>query len=179
MNQGEHFTTHSFLEQLLEAELVFCCSLAVDKPFIATFGSVSSTWKEFIPHLNEHRDKDNNLVFNPLVMERYAQEQVQEYFTFVKKKIDATPFKSGCDDEEAPCELLQFIEDLYEQKKSFELEATKKKNISVLHKQEADMLRSAALGNYTPKDQMGNTDVDFILNIDMDQATPSPYVKKR
>jgi hypothetical protein len=179
LNQGEHFTTHPFLEQSLEAELVFCRTLAVDKPFIAPFGSVSSAWKEFITRLNEHRDKDNNLVFDPPVTERYARERVNEYFTFVKKKIDATPFKSGCDDEEAPCELLQIIEDLYEQKKSYESEATKKKNNAVVHKQEADTLRSAALGNYTPKDQIGNTDVDFILNIDMDQATPAPYVKKK
>ena len=177
MVHGEHTTTYPFLETPSESELAFCRLLAVEKPFIAPFGSVTTAWKDFIVRLNEQRDENNNLQFVPPMTERYARERVTEYFSFVKMKIDTTPLKSGCDDEDAPCELLQVIEDLYEQKISFESEATKKKNASALNAFETNAIRSAALNGYNAKPPPVVTGDDPELSDDPE--TPMPFAKKR
>ena len=112
--KGEYVTTHPLLELCL----------------IAPFGMVAYSWKTFVSTLNEQKDSDDNLIFLPPVTERYARERLNNYFNFVKKNQNNAPMRSGCDDEEETNELMQIIEDLYEEKNSFEPEGQKKKESS-------------------------------------------------
>jgi hypothetical protein len=178
LDKGEHIKTYPFLERSCESELIFCRLLAIEKPFVAPHGGVGTAWKDFLSNVNGQRDENNKLVFNPPMTERYAKTRVNDYFSFVKEKDSQTPFNSGCDDEEAPCELLTLIEDLYEQKKSFESIATQKKNITVLHKHESESIRLGALGDYA-RSKKKQDDANYILNIDMGQDTPVPFAKRK
>ena len=176
MENGNIVVTYPFLEKSTEAELAFCRLLAVEKPFIAPHGSKTAAWKVFITQLNEQRADDNKLLYDPPMTERYARDRVTEYFSFVKKKIAATPFNSGCDDEDEPCELLQMVEDLYEQNESFESEAKKKKNLVERNKLESEALRTGSLAHFTSKTAPNNevADEDFIV-----EATPKPTKQKK
>jgi hypothetical protein len=181
--KGKHVTTNPFLEKSTDAELAFCHLLTVEKPFLAPHGTKTSAWKDFIVLLNGTRNDDGSLTFDPPVNERYAKDRFAEYMSFVKTKIATTPLKSGCDDEEAPCPLLQLIEDIYEQNQSFESEAKKKKNLVAQNKMESEALKTGSLAAYAASKQLSNVDngiagAEFILNIDMDGETPAPFTKK-
>jgi hypothetical protein len=172
MVKGERIKTHPFLERLCESELAFCKMLAVEKPFLAPHGSVKTAWSDFVSMLNKSVDDNNQQLFSQAPMtERYARERLSEYFAFVKNKISTTPFRSGEDDEEPPNELLQIIEDLYEQKTSFEAETNEKKNAVVKNKNDSDALRAAALTGYVPKPPPGEDDATFILNLESNVDT--------
>ena len=172
--KGVKVITHPFLEKQLEAELVFCRLLASEKPFIATHGFVETAWAEFTCLFNKQVDDNNCPIYGPAPMtERYAKDRFKDYVTFVKKSIETTPFRSGCDDEEEPNELQQIIEDLYEQKTSFQSETSKKRNEKAKGKTDCDALRSALLKNYVPKPPPGVDDATFILNIESNVETPS------
>ena len=126
--KGVVVKTHPFLEGKCESELIFVKLLAVEKPFLAPHGSGKKTWADFIALVNQQVDENNAPVFAQAPMtERFAKERIKDYFSFVKSRIASTPFRSGTDDEEPPCELLQIVEDLYEQKTSFENDANDKK----------------------------------------------------
>jgi hypothetical protein len=176
LENGNIIVTNPFLEKSTKAELAFCRLLAVEKPFIAPHGSKGTVWKGFISQINEQRGDDNKLLYDPPITERYAKDRVTEYFAFVKKKIAATPFNSGCDDEDEPCELLQLIEDLYEQNESFESEAKKKKNAAERNKLESEAIRTGNLAGFKSKDKP-NVDIaaeEFIVDINAEQQTPKP-----
>ena len=177
--KGKTITTHPFLEKSTEGELAFCKLLAVEKPFIAPFGTKIAAWKGFVALLNEQRDGNNNLLYDAPVTDRYAKDRLENYFSVVKQKIANTPLRSGCDDEKPPCELLQINEDLYEVNKSFETETNKKKNAAARNKKESEALRTGNLNAYLSKKppdigMPGIPDDEIVV---IEPKTPAPFSK--
>lgn len=172
--KGVVVKTHPFLEGKCESELIFVKLLAVEKPFLAPHGSGKKTWADFIALVNQQVDENNAPVFAQAPMtERFAKERIKDYFSFVKSRIASTPFRSGTDDEEPPCELLQIVEDLYEQKTSFENDANDKKNMAVKNKKDSDALRAVSLSGKVPRPPPGDDDATFILNLQSNVETPN------
>ena len=81
-----------------------------------------------------------------------VQTRFKEYTTFVKWHQAQVPFRSGCDDEDPPTEIMDGLESMYDDwtsciekgKKKRDAVATKKQNDKI----GAEALRSAALGQF-------------------------------
>ena len=161
---GEQIITHPFLDEPCKAELVFARCLVAEKPYLAAHGHITKAWMKCIDMVNEQVNESNEKVFNHPMTERYAKQRFTEYIGFVKAKNHESPFRSGCDDEEAPNELRELIEDMFSQVDSFQLESEKKKNEATKNKLECDALRAAALRGYVPRPPPNVEDASFILN---------------
>jgi hypothetical protein len=177
MVKGKRVKTHPFLEGNSESELVFLRLLNAEKPFLAPHGMGTTVWSDFIDLVNRAVDSNNQPLFGeaPLTT-RYAKDRLTDYFNFVKNNISTTPFRSGTDDEEPPNEVTQLIEDLYEQKTSFQVVTNEKKaaerNAIEKNKNDSDALWAASLKGYVPRPPPGQDDATFILNLESNVDTP-------
>jgi hypothetical protein len=169
---GNIIKSHPFLEKSTEAEISFCRSLQVEKPFLAPHGTKIAAWNDFCELLNKQKDEKGNPLFDPPINQRFAKERLADYFSFVKNKIAVTPLRSGCDDEAEPCPLLTLIEDIYELNESFETDAKKKKNIAERNKLESEALKKGSLKNYTPSTKIVGSEIT------VDKGTPAPFAKE-
>jgi hypothetical protein len=85
------------------------------------------------------------------------KKRFDEYIAYARKAQGEAPFRSGCDDEDAPNEVQTLVEDLYEIY-STKLEDSKVASSSAAAKKaddfaKAEALRNASLGMLTPQDK--------------------------
>ncbi len=133
-------------------------ALMVEQPFDALYGKQGAAWKACAFTLSAAQDPHGNLVYGPLgVGDKAIKKRFDEYIAYAKKTQGEVPFRSGCDDEDAPNEVQTLVEDLYEIY-SAKLEDSKIASTSVAAKKaddfaRAEALRNASLGMLTPQDK--------------------------
>jgi hypothetical protein len=94
-------------------------------------------------------------VFPQGVKSKALKKRFDEYMQFVKADYSDVPFRSGSDNEPSPNEMLQGIEDMYDDWTSFNNKAQSTKAGDIAQKKRdrdaAETIRKAAMGKYYKK----------------------------
>jgi hypothetical protein len=158
-NGGKPMISHPFLADDNEMDKVVVAHLVHDEPYCAGHGAVVPAWKNCADHINkEMADSTGNPIFFPPLNSKTLKNRFESYMKFAASKKAATPFNSGCDDEEEPGEIEQGIEEMYEKYTSFmdEKENNKQSALSTNKREKAaaEIIRRASLGMKPTEDDL-------------------------
>lgn len=149
---GKKVTSHPFLEdENNHMDKVVVRHLIVEQPFLASHGSTVAAWTEAAAKMNmELHPETGDKIFFPPLSGASLKARFDAYMKFAKSNQNEVPFNSGGDDEEAPNEIQQGIEDLFSVLESFKAQNDMSKKKAASNKKgdmaAAEMIRRASLG---------------------------------
>jgi hypothetical protein len=130
---------YHFLDTPDVKEYAMYSCLAVSKPFATTkWNGVTAAWTTAVNEINQQSNMETGrLHFDPPVSMKTVRERFEGAMKIVKELSANVPFRSGEDDEEEPSQLLVCLEDLYEQKTSFDTNKEDKKDSETAKKKKS------------------------------------------
>lgn len=176
--------SYPFLTVDSHMDLALIRILLAERPYKAQYGSMKESWESCAKMLQDQKDGNNNPLFTSEVQGKAVKKRFDNYILFVKEENTATPFRSGCDDEEAPCEQLVGLEDLYEDYTSY-LTNTESNKESIAAKKlkdknDGNSVREASLNGYTrPANNLNDTDSNTRTSLDDESALNLPPPRKK
>jgi hypothetical protein len=153
-NKQTRKTIHPFIIKPDESELVMYRCLAVSKPFTTAKGKgVTDAWTDAVKEINKQKNfETGKAVFDPPIPAKTVRERFESAMKIVKELHAEVAFRSGEDDEAEPNEMLMILEDLYEQKTSFETGQSERKGNAADKKKKdreaAKIVQRAAIGEW-------------------------------
>jgi hypothetical protein len=148
---------YPFLDDDSRMDVSFVRVLLTERPYKATYGAVSESWDRCCHLLQEQKDPDGELIFHLPLKAKSLKTRFEAYMEFVKTDLQNVPFRSGCDDEEAPGEIKTALEDIYEDWMSFNSNQLAVKMSDLANKQKdrdaAEKLKQAALGTFVKENK--------------------------
>lgn len=155
--------------------------LLVERPYKAQYGSGTEVWERCADSLRKQKDNKQQPIFQAEITLKALKERFKKYISFVNEEQSAAPFRSGCDDEAEPEELIAGLEDLFEDYNSY-LDASKlHKNATTLQKvkdkADATAIKNAAVGGFA-RNKRNNDDNSSNSGSIVDATNESPPSKK-
>jgi hypothetical protein len=152
ISDGSEKTTHPFLEETNKLDLEIAKVMLVLSPYKCKHGNKNEAWKHAASELTQQVDGGSHIFTNGITVKQ-LKDRFHKLMDFIKKFQGQVPFRSGEDDEEAPNELLQALEDLYEMFDSFQQEealcSQKSAASRAVERNKAEALRQTSLGEIT------------------------------
>jgi hypothetical protein len=169
--EDEDGVTYPFLEQpddkelsMYNKELSMYSCLVVSKPFATTkWNGVTAAWTAAVKEINEQVNFTTGaLHFNPPISVKTVRERFEGAMKIIKELDANVPFRSGNNDEEEPSKLLMLLEDLYEQKISFDTDKAGQKDSATAKKKksrdDAKAIQEASLGIFISRKAVTEAD---------------------
>ena len=104
-----------FLENTNKRDLCLFREISVSLPFEAGFGTITSLWKDVAERISNVQEGVGELLFGEAgVSGKACVDRFKTMMEWCGKYQQDQPFLSGCDDQEAPSELLTLIEEMHE-----------------------------------------------------------------
>jgi len=129
------------------------------------------SWERTATMHEEQKGPTGEPVFNYRVKVKALKKRFEDYMDFVKQEENIVPFRSGCDNESAPNDTLQGLEDIYNDYMSFKSQSQSTKAAENEKKNQdrvgAEMLRKAAIGEFleVDKDDKSNSEDEDSVSI--------------
>jgi hypothetical protein len=152
--------THPFLEGPNKLDLEIAKTMLVRSPYKTKHGRKSEVWEQAANELSQVMDGGSRIFGENGINVKQLKDRFDKLMRFVKNFQNKVNYRSGNDDDEAPCELLQALEDLYEEFDSFrEDEKLCSKKSAAAREEErkkAETIRLASLGemNYESREMV-------------------------
>ena len=139
-------------------DIMLLRALIVEQPFDASYGKQGVAWKTCASTLSVAEDPQGNLVYGVHgVGDKAIKKRFEDLMAYAKKSQSEVPFRSGCDNDDAPNELQTLLDDLSEIY-SAKLEDGKLASTTAAAKKADDFAKAEALRNVlldmlSPKDK--------------------------
>jgi hypothetical protein len=149
VDDGVEKISHPFLEEENVLDLEISKVLIVQCPYKSKHGNKTGAWEHAARDLSRLQD-GGSAIFTNGITAKQLKDRFMKLMDFVKQFYGQIFFRSGEDDEEAPGELLQLLEDLYEEYSSFVQDeilcSAKTAKARAEDRKKAEVLRLASLG---------------------------------
>ena len=99
-------------DNIRDIQLLRC--LILKKPWAGRYGQVTKLWEETAEMCMEQRDSKGASVFSGNITGKVVKDRFKALLKWVKSDQNSVQFRSGTDDEEAPGEMMQLLEELAE-----------------------------------------------------------------
>jgi hypothetical protein len=153
---GQQVLTFPFLSDDNWQDKVLIRHLLAQRHYAAAHGDVGAAWNAVMEGVAKETHPDTGLlIFSERLNLKTVQSRFKEYMSFVKWHQAQVPFRSGCDDEDPPTEIMDGLESMYDDWTS-SVEKSKEKRDAVATKKQndkvgAEALRRAALGQFVAR----------------------------
>jgi hypothetical protein len=169
--RGEEGISFPFLEEGNLKDLYFVRYVLAERPYKAGYGATYKAWDEIALSLKDmkHPETGELLYGQKGIKGKALRDRFLACMEFVKSQDRDALRRTGTDDEDEPCELLNALEDLLEDWQSY-CSLGESKNLSVAAQKKkdrdaAEAVRQASLGNlhaiYAPN-KVSDLDADGV-----------------
>ena len=136
--------------------------LILKVPWEASHGNKCKAWDAVADLCMQQKDEDGSMVFNSVTLNHKAvKERFKVLIKWIKEENNAAAYRSGCDDENAPNEILELLDNILELYQDWELntdETIKEKaDVKKRNRDAAAEIRAASLSGQT-KDSLKDVD---------------------
>ena len=83
-------------------------------PWAAGYGKVTKVWDETAKMLSEQKTRDGSALFDEPISAKVVKECFKVLLRWIKHDVNVSTYKSGCDDENPPGEVMQLMEEAAE-----------------------------------------------------------------
>ena len=110
----------AFIQDANKRDLCLFREISVSLPFEAKYGDITSLWKDVAERISNVQEGDGELLFGEAgVSSKVCTDRFKLIMDWCSKYQKDQPFRSGCDDEDAPTELIMLIEEMHERWQEF------------------------------------------------------------
>ena len=162
---GKQVVVHPFLSADNLMDIIAVRHLIVDEPYLSKYGDVSKAWSDCANNINaDDESGKGDRIFFPPITNKTLKNRFDAYMKFASTNKANVPFRSGCDDEEEPCEIQAGIEEMHEKYVAF-MDEKESEKVTVVSKKKnearaADIIRRASLGNKPTDEELDEIGYD-------------------
>mgnify|MGYP003326665274 FL=1 len=157
LTQMDETNTPLFLLNTNKKDLHLLRVLTLKLPWEASHGNKCKAWDTVADLCMEQKDEEGSMVFSSAVLsQKTVKERFKVLMKWVKDENSAAQYRSGTDDEKAPNEILDLLNNIFEMYQDWELhkdESSKDKaDTKRRNRDAAAEIRAASLSGQTKAD---------------------------